>query len=220
MALITIIAVSLCFIKLSKRRQSLARDKFEFIYCLSYTTTEQFENHFQMNRQRRYTAQEALRRMLDLEEDGDDHDDEEEYLTFPNNEQPQGEGRGDEVTEEDDEDGEIQLFNDSEDSDSSSDEEIVYEADSIRYSSEPFIHHRRGRNILSEASRTLSHPSTESESFLLYIDEGMLRSVQRFTNRKAADIRRNAPRIYNWMKDFSFDAVSYTHLTLPTILLV
>ena len=77
---------------------------------------ELFENHFQMNRQRRYTAQEALRRMLDLEEDGDDHDDEEEYLTFPNNEQTQGEGRGGEVSEEDDDNGKIQLFNDSEDS--------------------------------------------------------------------------------------------------------
>lgn len=144
--------------------------------------------------------------MLQLEEEEEDHDDEEYYQSLPSNEQmPDVEGRGDDAAEEMEDDGDIELFNESDDSEN--EDEIVYQTGNIRYSSEPFAHHRLERNILNEASRTLTHPTTEAESFFKYIDEGMLRTLQRFTNRKAADIRRSAPRQYKWMNDFSYDDV-------------
>ena len=148
-----------------------------------------------MNRQRRFTAQEALRRMLELHENEDNYDDEENYPTLPDVMNETEDGSGDHVSlDEEEDDGDMQFFNDSEPDDD--EDEVTYEANNIIYSSEPFLHHRRGRNMVSERSRTLNHPSTEADSFLLFIDEGMLRSIQRFTNRKAADIRRTATHVY------------------------
>ena len=38
---------------------------------------------------------------------------------------------------------------------------------------------------------------------MLFISEHMLRSIHRYTNRKAADIRRCAMTQYGWMQNFS-----------------
>ena len=63
-------------------------------------------------------------------------------------------------------DSEIQLFNESDDYDWSENK-----SKQICYSSKPFPHHRRERKILSKASRTVNHRSTEAEFFFLYNDK-------------------------------------------------
>ena len=60
---------------------------------------------------------------------------------------------------------------------------------------------------MNAVSQNLAHPFTEMESFLLFVNEDVLRNVQRFTNCKAADIRHSAPHRYSWIADFNLDDI-------------
>ena len=172
-----------------------------------------------MPRQRRFFADEALRRILQTNENEQTEEEDNENYSDSGYNFPRPDAQGDredeaeQVTEMENDtenEGNIEIFEDGsdEEEEEESDDEVVYTSSSdVQYSSRPFQHHRRERNILTETSRNLVHPQTEMESFLLFIDEIMLRTLQRHTNRKAADIRRSSPRQYNWMSDFTFDEI-------------
>ena len=53
----------------------------------------------------------------------------------------------------------------------------------------------------------MAHPRSENESFHLFFSEEIIRFIQRQTNRKASDLRRNAGRIYHYMNSFSFEEI-------------
>lgn len=173
-----------------------------------------------MQRQpRRLCAEQALRLILQYDE-GEDHpeaDDEENYFnddeilhprtSSAHNERGDGRSEDEQVEVEEEDDGNIQIFGDDSDDEETLDDVEFTSAANIQYSSQPFQNRRRQRNILTESSRSLAHPRTEIESFLLFIDESMLRTLHRYTNRKAVDLRRTVPRQYNWMDDFTFDDI-------------
>ena len=74
----------------------------------------------------------------------------------------------------------------------------------IQYSAHSFVGRRRQRNLLSYKSQNLAHSRTELEAFLLYIDESMLLTIQKYTNRKVNDLRHTA-RVF--MSPFTLDEI-------------
>ena len=77
------------------------------------------------------------------------------------------------------------------------------QADGIAYSLEPISPARRSRNILTEVPRPLVNPENELSAFELFISEDVLLLIQRFSNRKASDLRRNLRSPPPYTSDFS-----------------
>ena len=86
-------------------------------------------------------------------------------------------------------------------------------ADGIVYSLEPIGPARRSRNILTEVPRPLVNPENELSAFELFISEDILLLIQRFSNRKASDLRRNtrSPPSYTCDSSISQFAMTPTH---------
>ena len=86
----------------------------------------------------------------------------------------------------------------------------IYErvhADGIAYSLEPISPARRSRNILTEVPRPLVNPGNELSAFELFISEDVLLLIQRFSNRKASDLRRNLRSPPPYTCDFSISEI-------------
>ena len=86
-------------------------------------------------------------------------------------------------------------------------EETYNSAVGINYMSSTFEQHRRWRNIVKMTTRNVAHPRNELESFMLFISEHMVRSIQRYINRKAVDVRRCAMMQYVWMQNFFYNDI-------------
>ena len=172
-----------------------------------------------MERRPRYSAQRALQLLLDVhesEEDDEEIDNDNEaydYDVGPN-------GDGDTIHLEPegeiiiDYEGDIEVVSEqssSEDSDEDDanlhEEHLVMEANGIQYSREPFENRRRQRNIVEDGPRNLAHPRFPLEAFHLFFTPEMTREIQRHTNRKACDIRRESKIIRGFMNNFTFDEI-------------
>lgn len=111
-------------------------------------------------------------------------------------------------------DGDILFFEEpsDDDEDEESDEEVshindVFIANGITYTELSFPTRNQDRNILRERSAISAHPRRAIESFLLFITEDMLRTIQRHTNRKVHDVRRTVRRIHSYMSLFTYDEI-------------
>ena len=86
--------------------------------------------------------------------------------------------------------------------------EALHNTAGIQYSAHSFVGRRRQRNLLSYKSQNLAHLRTELEAFILYIDELMLLTIQRYTNRKVNDLRHAARVVRSFMSPFTLDEIT------------
>lgn len=106
-------------------------------------------------------------------------------------------------SDEGDIEAEIENSTDDSSSDSSSADEIeqansqgdVIQANGIVYSLNPISAARRIRNVLTQVPRTLVRPTNEVEAFFLFMSLEILLEIERFTNRKVRDVRRQYGRV-------------------------
>lgn len=163
------------------------------------------------HRVRRFAAQEALALLFANDDSATDVSDEEEaYVDNHEEEALTGhELQREESVEVTDGDAVEYFMSESSEDSNSSDDEIIFEGGDIAFSSLPFESRRRERNIVTESAANLSHPQNEREAFQLFINESMIRTIQRHTNRKAADCRRarNPTRRRSHHSDFSYDEI-------------
>lgn len=164
-----------------------------------------------MARPRRYTAAEALQRILQIDDDAPitDEDDTEEYDNTVFEEEQEDVAAAGDVEIDNDDEGDIEILSDEEsdtNSEVSDDEANEVIANNIVYSNIPFQARRRDRNIVQPRNQT-AHPQSELEAFNLFLSEPIIREVLRCTNRKVTDFRRSVPVVRGYMTHFSYDEI-------------
>ena len=105
-----------------------------------------------------------------------------------------------------DDEGDISIYEESSENDDSEENEFENEnilANGIHYTMQPLAVRRRRRNILTPCPRTLANPVNEKEAFHLFMHEDILRTILRYTNMKARQVRRSLRRPDNYSLPFS-----------------
>ena len=164
---------------------------------------------------RRFAAEEALKRLFNLDSNSSKDDEDDDELCADNAVANADGDNSVDIAEHDD-DGDIEMYNESDRSDDEEGEDVepphdvgFVSANGIVYRDYPFVHRRRERNIIEpeHQARNLAHPQTSVEAFSLFFTPEIIREIQRHTNRKATDLRRIVPNVRNFMTNFLYDEI-------------
>ena len=165
-----------------------------YMYCLG-----NLARTLLMDRQRRFTFQEALKQLQIVSDDLNNDSDAEATSSSSETESivddeevPLEEELSDiEVFEEENEDAssdEYQELNDN--NDSSEDEaQVAITAGNTTYYNNPFPSRLRRRNILTQQPRIIAAPDHEVDAFKIFYRPEIILQIVRETNRKATDVR-------------------------------